>query len=116
MPTDRQLAVAGIVILLIALVAVVAEADGATRQQTRQAICQVFGPRCAQALEVARCETGGTFTPGSSAAGERGLFQIHPVHFGWLNETRLFEPVYNARIAYRLSRGGTSWRHWTCQP
>ncbi len=42
-------------------------------------ICEAFGDRCAQALAVARCES--RFDPTDvGAAGERGLFQIHPVH------------------------------------
>jgi hypothetical protein len=69
------------------------------------------------AIRVARCETGGTFNPRAvGRAGERGLFQIHPVHFGWAQPWRLFDPVWNARVAYRLSRGGTSWRAWSCKP
>lgn len=114
--SPRALAVAGAVVLVLALLAVVAEADGA-RRSTHAAVCSVFGVRCPAAWRVVRCETGGTFNPRSMGdAGERGLFQIHPVHFGWLNERRLFEPRYNARAAYRLSHGGRNWSHWTCQP
>ena len=116
-------------LLLCALVAVAAFATVAAspsassgdghldRAATKRAICQVFGARCAPALRVASCETGGTFyVRALGDAGERGLFQIHPVHFGWLDERRLFEARYNARIAYRLSRGGRNWSPWTCQP
>ena len=113
------------VVLLAALVVVLALASAAESAPLtpRAAICQVFRP-CAPALRVAACESAGWrpgerlrfYTYALGAAGERGLFQIHPVHFGWLNEQRLFDPLYNARIAYRLSRGGTSWRHWTCRP
>jgi soluble lytic murein transglycosylase-like protein len=68
-------------------------------------------------MRVASCETGGTFNPRAvGRAGERGLFQIHPVHFGRLDERRLFERRYNARVAYRMSRGGRDWSPWTCQP
>lgn len=116
-PTDRQLAITGVLILVLALFAVVADAEAATKQGTKAQICEVFGPRCAAALRVASCETGNTFYPRSvGSAGERGVFQIHPVHFGWLDESRLWSPAYNARIAYRLSRGGTNWSHWSCQP
>jgi Lysozyme like domain len=115
--TPRQLAIAGCVVLLIALVAVVADADAANRARVRAQICQVFGARCSLALAVARCETGGTFDPRAvGSQGERGVFQIHRVHWGWLNEARLFEPTYNAWVAYRLSRGGRDWTHWTCRP
>lgn len=71
----------------------------------------------AAAIRVARCETGGTFNPRAvGRAGERGLFQIHPVHFSWAQPHRLFDPVWNSRVAFRLSRGGTNWRPWTCKP
>jgi hypothetical protein len=106
-----------VVLLVLALVIV----DGATavdRHRIRSTICSVFtGTRCGPAIRVATCETGGTLDPHARGrAGERGLFQIHPVHFGWVDEARLWQPLYNARIAYRLSRGGRSWRAWTCQP
>ena len=68
-------------------------------------------------MRVVACETGGTYDRHALGdAGERGLFQIHPVHFRWVDEARLFERSYNARIAYRLSRGGRDWRAWTCRP
>jgi hypothetical protein len=88
------------------------------RHQIRSVICSVFtGTRCGPAIRVATCETGGTLDPHARGSlGERGLFQIHPVHFGWLNERRLYEPRYNARAAFRLSRGGRDWSPWTCRP
>ena len=80
-------------------------------------IHQVFGQNAGAALAVAWCETGGTLDPNCvGAAGERGLFQIHPVHWFWLDEDRLFEPLYNAQMAFELSRGGTNWSSWSCQP
>jgi hypothetical protein len=69
----------------------------------------------AAAIRVARCES--LLNPRAvGRAGERGLFQVHPVHFGWAQPWRLFDPVWNSRVAYRLSRGGTSWRAWSCKP
>lgn len=50
------------------------------------------------------------------SAGERGLFQIHPVHFARFDPGRLFQPRYNARAAFVLSRGGRDWTPWTCKP
>ena len=86
-------------------------AEGSPRS-VKATICEVFGPRCGPALRVAHCETGGTFNPRARGrAGERGLFQIHPIHFSWLDETRLWLPGYNSQIAYRLSRGGRDWSH-----
>ena len=112
--TTRQLLIAFGVALYLVLVATVQDAQAAS---VRQQICQVFGPRCAAALRVVSCETGGRFDRFAvGRAGERGLFQIHPVHFGWLNERRLFEVRYNARAAFRLSHGGRDWSPWTCRP
>lgn len=119
--TPRQLALAGCIVLLIAVIAAVADtAHGAptSRAYVKAVVCEVFGTRCAQALRVVRCETGGTFSPWAVGdhGASRGLFQINEAHWGWVNEKRLFEPAYNTLIAYRLSRGGTDWRHWTCRP
>lgn len=116
--TSRQLAFAGMLVLFVTIVAVVADtAHGASRAYVRQVICEVFGPHCGQALRVASCETAGTFNVWARGnAGERGLFQIHPTHFGWLNEAKLYQPIYNTLAAYRLSRGGTNWSAWTCRP
>lgn len=98
------------VVLLCALVLVPAAEAG-----PRAAIVKVFGRHAKQALAVARCES--RFDPRAVGdAGERGIFQIHPVHFGWVNERRLWQPLYNARVAYRLSKGGRDWHHWTCRP
>ena len=110
------------VILLCAFLLVVAlvsidGAQGGNYQRVKAAVCEVFGPRCSAALRVVACETGGTYSPWArGSAGERGIFQIHPVHFGWVDEAALWLPGYNAQIAYRLSRGGRDWSHWSCRP
>ena len=102
--------------ILILLFIATDDAD-AGRAQVRATICEVFGPRCAPAVRVALCETGGTLDPlARGRAGERGLFQIHPIHFRWLDEARLWLPGYNSLIAWRLSRGGRDWSAWTCRP
>lgn len=87
----------------------------ASRSETaRTAIRKVFGSKAPQALRVARCESH--LNPRAvGSAGERGLFQIHPIHFRWAKPRRLFDPRWNALVAYRLSRGGTNWSHWTCR-
>lgn len=100
----------------IAVLLLLASAAEAVSPTPRAAICQTFRP-CSPALHVARCESHlDRFAVGS--AGERGLFQIHPVHFGWAKPRRLFESLYNARVAFRLSRGGRDWSAWSwrCRP
>jgi Lysozyme like domain len=117
-PNRRPAIVLAVVFLvLIAALVFVARASGGPAEN-RRIICQVFtGWRCGPALRVARCETGGTFYARAlGRAGERGLFQIHPVHFRTFDRRRLFEPRYNARAAFRLSRGGRDWSPWTCRP
>lgn len=106
-----------VALAILILLFIATDDAGASRASVRATICEVFGARCGPALRVAACETGGTFDPlARGRAGERGLFQLHPVHFGWLNEARLFEPRYNARAAYILSRGGRDWDAWSCKP
>ncbi len=78
-----------------------------------EAICQVFGPYCAQALRVARCESGlsiyarngqylGLFQHGAYARARYG--------FAWDAWTQ-------ARAAYRyFVDSGRNWSPWTCKP
>lgn len=79
-------------------------------------ICQTFVNDCAKALSVAWCESN--HNPNVvGGAGERGLFQIHPVHIpnlssygGW---DAMFNPSANIAYAFDLySRAG--WGPWTC--
>jgi hypothetical protein len=63
------------------------------------------------ALRVAWCES--RFSPGATgAAGERGLWQIHPVN----GRLSTYDPVGNARSMMAMSEGGTNWWAWTCKP
>jgi soluble lytic murein transglycosylase-like protein len=79
-----------------------------------------FGPNADAALRVAWCES--RYDPFAvGAAGERGIFQIHPVHIGnlarlGLSWDAMFDAEANATYAAYLSRGGTDWSHWTCKP
>ena len=68
----------------------------------------------AEAERIVTCETGGTWNPLTVGdAGERGLFQIHPIHFWRFDADRLFDPVYNTWAAFQLyqERG---WKPWSC--
>jgi hypothetical protein len=108
------------VLILAAALALLAPASADARTwtpaQIKQVIRHQFGARGGKAIAVARCETGGTFDNHAiGSAGERSIFQIHPVHFDWANPRRLYaDPVYATRIAYRLSRAGTDWSAWSC--
>lgn len=102
-----------IVVFVVVLFMAMAHAPDGRGATTRQAVCKVFKSRCNQAWRVVMCESRGN-PRAVGGAGERGLFQIHPVHFRWAQPGRLFDPTWNAKVAYRLSRGGTSWSHWAC--
>ncbi len=84
------------------------------------------------ALRVVGCETGHTYSPTSyNSSGASGYFQILTGNAGrtlyyagqrltihaWYNGVNLlFNPWYNARVALFLSKGGTDWEEWSCQP
>lgn len=76
-------------------------------------ICS-YGWDCATALRVAHCES--TMNPGAvGGAGERGLFQLHPVHAARFGERweLMFDPEVNIAAAHQLwSEQG--WSPWTC--
>jgi hypothetical protein len=60
------------------------------------------------ALRIMSCESGGN-PNATGGAGERGLFQIHPVH-----HDSTYDPYGNVLAAYRISAGGSNWSAWTC--
>lgn len=94
-----------------ALQAAGASVTGATRPGIEGVICAAFGPSlCAWAVCIAEHESG--LNPGAvGRGGERGLFQIHPVHFGRFDPGSLFDPAYNAAAAYQIYRssGPSAW-------
>ena len=108
--------VACVLALMTAAGTSTAEGRGTGPRQVRAIICDVFGDRCGQALRVARCESN--LEPWAvGRAGERGIYQIHPIHFGWLDEARLWNPRYNAQAAFKLSKRGRDWTPWwNCRP
>ena len=96
----------------------------------------------AAALRVVNCETGGTYSEWSyNPSGASGYFQIltgnagRILYYRWPNGryeqltirgyeklpngrivNRLFNPWYNTKVALFLSKGGTDWHEWSCQP
>jgi len=77
------------------------------------AICRAFGPRCGEALRVARCESG---LRTDAANGQYlGLFQMGS------QERRLFghgaSAEEQARAAHRyFVASGRDWSPWSCRP
>jgi hypothetical protein len=82
------------------------------------AICYVFGPYCGQALAVADCETGGTFSVWAVNGQYVNLFQMgyHERRvYGW--HVAGSPPIVAARAAYRyFAASGFDWSPWTCKP
>lgn len=73
-------------------------------------ITQVFGANAGAACRVAFCES--SWNPNATgAAGERGLFQIHPAY----HYDSTYDPLGNTLAAYRISSGGTNWSAWSCR-
>lgn len=70
------------------------------------------------AKAVATCENRGTGLDNRRArrgkAGERGHFQIHPIHSNWVDMDRLeTDALYLTRVAHRIWEQA-QWRPWTC--
>jgi cell wall-associated NlpC family hydrolase len=78
------------------------------------------------AVAVALAESGGRPTAhnGNVGTGDNsyGLFQINMLgtmgparmkEFGLTSYDQLYDPVINAKAAYRISNGGTNWQPWT---
>lgn len=75
-----------------------------------EAIYAAFGANGDAAMRVAMCESG--LNPNATgAAGERGIFQIHPLH-----RDSTYDIAGNIAAAYRISAGGSDWSQWTCKP
>ncbi len=76
------------------------------------AICQVFGPYCAQALRVARCESG--LRTWAANGQYLGLFQMGAVARARYGHSP--DAYGQARAAYRYFRdSGYRWGPWTCK-
>lgn len=81
---------------------------------TQEIIC-AYDWDCATAMRVVDCETGGTFSPFIvGKKGERGCFQIHPIHWGKPQcSGDLFNPAYNTACAYSIW-AAQGWGPWSC--
>lgn len=80
-----------------------------------RAIHAVFGRYGDEAVAVARCETGGTFSVWASNGQFKGIFQLGE----WERATYGHgdTPLEQARAAYRyFAASGYDWSPWTCQP
>ena len=71
-------------------------------------IIEAFGETAHNACTASYCES--RWNPNArGAAGERGLYQIHP---SW-GARSTYDPEQNVMFALQLSRGGQQWSgHW----
>lgn len=80
------------------------------------AIHYVFGARAGEAIDVAACETGHTFSTGAKNGQFLGLFQM-----GWRERATYSYGAYStaldqARAAYRYYVAAGGWGPWQCRP
>lgn len=108
----RTLVVAGLAAVALAVRLADAPAHWqAGRHNAEHAICSVFGPYCAEALVVAGCETGGTYSVWARNGQFLGLFQMGS------GERRRWghgaDPWSQARAARRyFEYTNRSWQPW----
>lgn len=87
----------------------------ATPTDPRTAIRMVFGRYADQALSVAGCETGGTYSVYASNGQYLGLFQMGDYARGRYGHGTT--AIAQARAAYRyFSSSGYDWSPWECKP
>lgn len=85
----------------------------------QEMICSYSWP-CAEALNVARCESGFSPTAGQSHAS-KGLFQINMTYHsgrfhrrGW-SDADVYDAAKNTAIAFEIW-SEQKWRPWSCRP
>ena len=72
----------------------------------------VFGPRWKQAVCIAHYES--RFTLRARNGPNFGPWQINVTAHPWVNPWKLTHSwIYSAKVAYRISHGGTYWSAWT---
>jgi hypothetical protein len=80
-----------------------------------KAICHVFGSYCAEAIAVAKCESGRSMTPRAHNGQYLGAFQM-----GSYARSRYGHGdtvLEQARAAYRyFVASGKGWGPWACKP
>lgn len=74
------------------------------------------GDKLTMAVAISLAETGGSGNPKAvSSTNDYGLWQInqpsHPTYFKVANQ--IFDPSFNARAAFNISKGGADWSPWT---
>lgn len=94
-----------------------AECPAPAHSHTVEGLIGLHFSDSAFATRVARCESG--LNPGATgAAGERGIFQIHPVNRGYVESLGFtWDQMYQAEpnvIVAATMRAQYGWGPWTC--
>jgi Lysozyme like domain len=93
-----------------------------TLDELRSLAASVGFPDPSLAAAIAMAESGGNPraaaivtdpAPGNLPERSFGLWQINTLASPQYDETRLFDPSYNAHAAYAISQGGANWRPWS---
>lgn len=73
------------------------------------------GLRMAYAICMAESHgrANATNSVGNSAGTDRGLFQINSYYHSEVSDAEAFDPLANAKAAYRISGGGKHWSQWS---
>lgn len=117
-------------VLALALTFVSSALAAHRNPRSLSAIRQVFGKRAGQAECIASHEAGASLKPTAvSPTGDHGLFQINArswfgkvARWSWgprgyrrfyVQRRFIYDPLYNAKVAFVISRGGTNWRPWS---
>lgn len=104
-----------IALILALLFARRSDAHGydAAQLRARHVICQVFGSRCREALNVAWCES--RYRTWAQNGQYLGLFQMGESERATYGHGST--ALEQARAAYRyFSATGKDWSPWTCKP
>ena len=113
----RNLLAVSIFFAALAFAVANAKASPSREFRIRAAIHHVFGPYGDQAVRVASCETGGTFSIWARNGQYLGLFQmgafarahyVHDRYWGWWEQIRSAHRYFVA--------AGHSWEPWSCRP
>jgi hypothetical protein len=94
---------------LIALSSTDAKASSYSR--AREAVCFYFKDSCPKAMDVVRCETGGTYSPYARNGQYLGIFQMGSAERARFGHS--WEVWGQARAAYAYWRLA-GWRPWAC--
>lgn len=84
-------------------------------REPKNAICHVFGSYCTEALAVARCESGNSYSVGAHNGQYLGMFQMGSSErekYGHGNT-----PLEQAIAAHEyFVESGKDWSPWSCKP